>query len=56
MRSVVFECPESEVDKLLDFLQRHITEYIAEEFPDIPVPMTLGLMELRRDVSKDWQK
>jgi DNA polymerase-1 len=40
--SVVFECPESEVSKLPDFLQRHITDHIASEFPDIPVPMTFG--------------
>jgi len=40
--SVVFECPESEVSKLPDFLQKHITEHISNEFPDIPVPMTFG--------------
>ena len=40
--SVVFECPESEVSKLPEFLQKHITEHIATEFPDIPVPMTFG--------------
>lgn len=40
--SVVFECPESELEKLPDFLERHITKHIASEFPDIPVPMTFG--------------
>lgn len=58
--SVVFECPESEVDKLPDFLERHITKHIAEEFPDIPVPMTfgykLGWNYGEMHSLKDWQK
>jgi DNA polymerase I-like protein with 3'-5' exonuclease and polymerase domains len=40
--SVVFECPESEIDNLQDYLHRNITQHIATEFPDIPVSMPFG--------------
>jgi DNA polymerase I-like protein with 3'-5' exonuclease and polymerase domains/uracil-DNA glycosylase len=40
--SIVFEVPKSEVPKIRAFLDKNITEYISEEFPDIPVPMTYG--------------
>lgn len=40
--SVVFECPESELDKLDGFLKENITGHIAKEFPDIPVSMPFG--------------
>jgi DNA polymerase I-like protein with 3'-5' exonuclease and polymerase domains len=37
--SVVFECPESELEKLPEYLEKNITKHIAKEFPDIPVSM-----------------
>lgn len=40
--SIVFEVPSSEAANINGFLDKHITQHIAEEFPDIPVPMTYG--------------
>ena len=40
--SVVFECPESELSNLQDYLNKNITDHIAKEFPDIPVSMPFG--------------
>jgi DNA polymerase I-like protein with 3'-5' exonuclease and polymerase domains/uracil-DNA glycosylase len=40
--SIVFEVPSSELSRVNAFLNTNITEYIASEFPDVPVPMTYG--------------
>jgi DNA polymerase-1 len=40
--SIVFEVPSSEAANINAFLDKHITQHIASEFPDIPVPMTYG--------------
>jgi DNA polymerase I-like protein with 3'-5' exonuclease and polymerase domains len=37
--SVVFECPEKELHRLSEYLEKNITMHIANEFPDIPVAM-----------------
>ena len=40
--SIVFEVPTTEATRITSFLDKHITEHIATEFPYIPVPMTYG--------------
>ena len=40
--SVVFECPESELDNIQGYLDKSITQHIASTFPDIPVSMPYG--------------
>lgn len=58
--SVVFECPESELPKLQEYLERNITKHIAKEFPDIPVSMPFGFkvgLNYGEMISlKDWHK